>query len=113
MNGIKLKLNPDKTEFIVIGYKHTRESLFQTLLCHSFKALFHRERRGHIHKFLTVDTAVLVIKTIVISRLDYYYSLLYGVSRTSVAKLQTGQNKSCDTLSRKSLLDSYFILYLL
>ena len=27
MNGVTLKLNPDKTEFIIIGSKHTRESL--------------------------------------------------------------------------------------
>ena len=27
MNGVKLKLNPDKTEFIIISDKHTRESL--------------------------------------------------------------------------------------
>ena len=27
MNGVKLKLHPDKTEFIIIGNKHTRESL--------------------------------------------------------------------------------------
>ena len=26
MNGVKLKLNPDKTEFIMIGDKQTRES---------------------------------------------------------------------------------------
>ena len=26
MNGVELKLNPDKTEFIIIGDKHTRES---------------------------------------------------------------------------------------
>ena len=27
MNGVKSKLNPDKTKFIIIGDKHTRESL--------------------------------------------------------------------------------------
>ena len=27
VNGMKLKLDPDKTEFIIIGDKHTRESL--------------------------------------------------------------------------------------
>ena len=27
MNGVKLKLNPDKTEFIITGDKYTRESL--------------------------------------------------------------------------------------
>ena len=27
MNGVKLKLNPDKTEFIIISNKHTKESL--------------------------------------------------------------------------------------
>ena len=26
MNGVKLKLNPDKTEFIIISNKHTKES---------------------------------------------------------------------------------------
>ena len=27
MNGVRLKLNPDKTEFIIIGGKHGRNSL--------------------------------------------------------------------------------------
>ena len=27
MNGVKMKLNPDKTEFTIIVDKHTRESL--------------------------------------------------------------------------------------
>ena len=29
MNGMKLKLNPDRTDFIIIGGKNTRGSLIQ------------------------------------------------------------------------------------
>ena len=32
MNGGKLKLNPDKTEFIIINDKHTRESFVSKFL---------------------------------------------------------------------------------
>ena len=45
-----------------------------------------------ICKFPTVDTAVLVANTMANSPLDYCNSLLYGVSKGSVAKLQKVQN---------------------
>ena len=36
MNGLKLKYNPDKTGFIIIGDKHTRESVTCTKCSVSF-----------------------------------------------------------------------------
>ena len=41
MDGVKLKVNPDKTKFIIIGDKQTtpESHLYQNFLLHSIKAL--------------------------------------------------------------------------
>ena len=120
---MKLKLNPDKTEFIVIGH-NSRESLIPIypvtflqssmspagkvknlgvsvdsedtfdsyldkicLACH-----YHLRYLQFICKFLTVDTAALLINAMVNSKLDFCISLLYRVGKGSVAKHQKVQN---------------------
>ena len=67
--------------------------------------------------------AVLVVNFVVSCQLDYCNSLIYGVSKGSVAKLQKvpnalchiyfqiEQNESCHTLFRKTPLAAYFIMY--
>ena len=39
MNGVKMNLNPDKAELIIMSDKHTRESLLPKFPVPSFKAL--------------------------------------------------------------------------
>ena len=120
MVGVKLKLNPEKTEFIIIGDRQARESLIQnfptqllgnsisptdtvknlvvtfdsgnTFTSHITKvcrSCYYRlkDLRG-ICKFLSVETAALLANSMISSRLDYCNSLLYGVSKYNVAKLQ-------------------------
>ena len=42
-----------------------------------------------------LETAILLANAMVSSRLDYCNSLLYGVSRSNIAKLQRAQNALC------------------
>ena len=53
-----------------------------------------------IHKFLSVETAILLANDMVSSRLDYCNSLLYGVSKPNIAKLQRVQNALCRIIFR-------------
>ena len=132
MDGVKLKLNPEKTEFIIIGQKATRESLapnFLVLLLqnnispsvevknlgvifdsdNSFDnhvakvcraCYYHLHDLRQIRKFLGVETAILLANAMVSSRLDYCNSLLYGVSKSNIAKLQRVQNALCRIIFR-------------
>ena len=92
---VKLKLNPEKTEFIIIGDRQARESLINhiTNMCHT--CYFHLKDVRCICKFLSVETAALLANSMISSRLDYCNSLLYGVSKYNVAKLQKIQNALC------------------
>ena len=120
MDGVKLKLNPEKNEFIIIGQKAIRESLapnfpvsllqnnispsvevknlgvifdsdnsFDNHVAKVFRACYyHLCDLRRIRNFLGVETAILLANAMVSSRLDYCNSLLYGVSKSNIAKLQ-------------------------
>ena len=132
MDGVKLKLNPEKTEFIIIGQKAIRESLAPNFLVpllqnnispsvevknlgvifdsdNSFDnhvakvcraCYYHLCDLRRIRKFLGVETAILLANAMVSSRLDYCNSLLYGVSKSNIAKLQRVQNALCCIIFR-------------
>ena len=121
MDGVKLKLNPEKYEFIIIGQKAIRDYLapnfpappLQNNICPSVevknlsvifdsdnsfdnhvakvcRACYYRLRDLRwIHKFLSVETAILLANAMVSSHLDYCNSLLYEVSKSNIAKLQS------------------------
>ena len=129
---MKLKLNPEKTEFIIVGDRQARESLIQkfstqllgnsisptnmvknlgvpfdsgnTFTSHITKVCcacyYHLKDLRGIRKFLSVETAALVANSMISSRLDYCNSLLYGVSKYHVAKLQKIQNALCRIVDR-------------
>ena len=96
MAGVKLKLNPKKTEFIIIGDRQARESLsnkFPTqLLGNSISPTDTIKNLG--------DTAALLANSMISSRVDYCNSLLYGVSKYNVAKFQKIQNALCRIVFR-------------
>ena len=96
MDGVKLKLNPEKTKFISIGDRQARESLIQKfptqLLGNSIsptdtvKSLgvtfdsrntftshcyYHLKDLRRICKFLSVETMALLANSMISSRLDY------------------------------------------
>ena len=121
MDDVKLKLNPEKNEFIIIGQKAIRESLapnfpvpllqnnispsvevknlgvifdsdnsFDNHVAKVCRACYYHLRDlRRIRKFLGVETAILLANAMVSSRLDYCNSLLYGVSKSNIAKLQS------------------------
>ena len=132
MVGVKLKLNPEKNEFIIIGQKAIRQSLapnfpvpllqnnispsvevknlgvifdsdnsFDNHVTKIFLACYYHLRDlRRIRKFLSDETAILLANAMVSSRLDYCNSLLYGVSKSNIAKLQRVQNALCRIIFR-------------
>ena len=132
MDGVKLKLNPEKNKFIIIGQKAIRESLapnFPVPLLQNNISLsvevknlgvifdsdnsfdnhvakvcracyYHLHDLRQIRKFLGAETAILLANAMVSSRLDYCNSLLYGVSKSNIAKLQRVQNALCRIIFR-------------
>ena len=59
-----------------------------------------------IRKHLTLDTAISLANALVSSRLDYCNSLLNGVSKKFISKLQRVQNSLARIVSRSSRLTS-------
>ena len=128
MDSVKLKLNPEKNEFIIIGQKAIRESLvpnfpvpllqnnispsvevknlgvifnsdnsFDNHVAKVCRACYYHLRDlRRICKFLGVETAIFLVS----SHLDYCNSLLYGVSKSNIAKLQRVQNALCRIIFR-------------
>ena len=54
----------------------------------NIKKCYHLRDLQRICKFLTVDSAVLLVNAMVSSQLGYCNTLLYGVDKGSVAKRQ-------------------------
>ena len=54
--------------------------------------LYHLNNIGRIKRFLSFEDRKLIVQAIVMSRIDYCNSLLYGVAATNLSKLQRVQN---------------------
>jgi len=54
---------------------------------------YHTRTLRHIRPLLTIDTAKLIVASIVGARLDYCNSLLYGTSEGNLDRLQRVQNQ--------------------
>ena len=61
---------------------------------------YHLRDLQRIRKFLSDETAILLANAMVSSHLDYCNSLLYGVSKSNIAKLQRVQNALCRIIFR-------------
>ena len=61
---------------------------------------FHTRALWHVRNALTEDTAKSVGQALVSSRLDYANSILYGVSRQNLKKLQRSQNTLARVVTR-------------
>ena len=55
-------------------------------------AFYHLHNIRGIRKYLSMDVAATLIRSFVISRIDYCNSLLYGVPKCHIDKLQRVQN---------------------
>lgn len=57
------------------------------------KAAYHQIRViGHLRPYISQDTARTLVRSLVISRIDYCNTLLYGLPNTMIMKLQKIQN---------------------
>jgi len=120
-----LKLNDDKTEFLVVTSSHQKRSMLPVSLRVGDKSIkpsdnvrnlgvvfdsqmsmsahvkslcasltYQLRNISRIRRFLDFDTCHLVIRALVLSRIDYGNGLLMGMKKTDVHRLQRIQNWS-------------------
>ena len=137
MNQIMLKLNDDKTELIVFTSKYKQDlyndlsitigdtvvdyssqikdlgvifdqvlSLRQQVPYTSNTCRFHISR---IRKYIPQDISIVLIKSLVMSRLDYSNGLLYGLPKCTVSGLQAVQNSSARIVTQERLRDHDYV----
>ena len=127
MVGVKLKLNPEKkgqkaireslapnfpvpllqnsisplVEVKNLGVIFDSDNSFDNHIAKICRACYYHLRDlRQIRKFLSDETAILLANAMVSSHLDYCNSLLYGVSKSNIAKLQRVQNALCRIIFR-------------
>ena len=71
----------------------------------SSAAFFNNFNIRRIRKFLTYETAKILVNSLVLSQLDYCNSLLYGLPRVHLNKLQRVQNAAARLISNTSRFD--------
>ena len=136
MTHSKLKMNDDKTEFIILtapryldSFSHLSLTIGNSIVesadkvknlgvlfdsCINMKsfinnqcksAYYHLRNIGAIRKYLTNNTAAMLVHAFVTSRLDYCNSLLAGLPDMSYAKLQKVQNTAALIVTRTHKYD--------
>ena len=71
----------------------------------SITCRFHLRNISRIRKYIPRDTSVVLIKSLVMSRLDYSNGLLYGLLRCTVSGLQAVQNSAARIVTQERLRD--------
>ena len=69
----------------------------------SKKCRFHLRNRSRIRKYIPQDTSVVLVKSLVMSRLDYSNGLFYGLPKCTVSGLQTVQNSAARIVTQERL----------
>ncbi len=69
-----------------------------TNICQS--SYFHLHQIGRLRRYLTTETSRTLMQALVISRLDYANSLLYGISKSLIHRLQVIQNTAARIITR-------------
>ena len=129
MTTNKLKLNDSKTEIIVFNhhgksldlqnicigdssiecttvvrnlgvYFDSSMSMTSHINKVSQAAHFHLRNIGKIRHLIDDNTCKLLVNSLITSRLDYCNSLLHGVNKTTIARLQKIQNKAARIVTR-------------
>ena len=66
---------------------------------------FHLRNISRIRKYIPQDISVVLIKSLVMSRLDYSNGLLYGLPKCTVSGLQAVQNSAAHIVTQERLRD--------
>ena len=80
-------------------------SLHQHVSYTSKTCRFHLRNIRRIRKYIPQDTSVDLIKSVVMSRLDYSNGLLYGLPKYTVSGLQAVQNSAARIITQERLRD--------
>ena len=64
---------------------------------------FHRRHISRIRKYIPQDTRVVLVKSLVMSKLDYSNGLLYGLPKCTVSGLQAVQNSFARIVTQERL----------
>ena len=64
---------------------------------------FHLRNISRIIKYIQQDTSVVIIKSLVMSRLDYSNGLLYGLPKCTVSGLHAVQNSAARIVTQERL----------
>ena len=70
---------------------------------------FHLRNISRIRKYMPQDISVILVKSLVISRLDYSNGLFYGLPKCIVSGLQTVQNSAARIVTQERLRDHDYI----
>ena len=77
--------------------------------------LYHLHNMGCIKRFLSSEDGKSIVQEIVMSRIDYCNSLLYGVAATNLSKLQRVQNAAdwlvCSLWRHQHVTSSFICLH--
>ena len=133
MNQNMLKLNDDKPELIVFTSKYKQDAynylsitigdtvvdcssqvndlgvIYDRVLSHvsytSRACRFHLRNISRIRKHIPQNISIVLIKSLVMSRLDYYNGLLYGLPKCTFSDLQAVQNSASRIVTQERLRD--------
>ena len=87
-----------------LGVIFDRElSLRQHVSYTSNSCRFHLRKISRIRKYIPQDTSVVLVKSLVMSRLDYSNGLFYGLPKCTVSGLQTVQNSAARIITQERL----------
>ena len=85
-------------------------SLRQHVYYTSKPCIFHRRNISRIRKQVPQDTNVVLIKILIMSRLDYSNGLFYGLPKCTVSGLHVVQNSAARVVTQEILRDHDYML---
>ena len=83
-----------------------RSLIYRPHVAHTSKTCrFHLRNISRIRKYIPRETSVVLVKALVMSRLDYSNGLFYGLPKCTVSGLQAVQNSAARIVTKERLRD--------
>ena len=101
MNRVQVVLSGFLIRFIFDRVLSLRQHVSYT----SKTCRFHLRNISRIRKYISQDTSVVLVKSLVMSRLDYSNGLFYGLPKCTVSGLQAVQNSAARIVTQERLRD--------